>query len=78
MQTTNTSEVARIKAEIELNNAAARYAMQGTALGTAKHCVITAKMERMGMLHDTLAGIVGSKKADKFLVQVMEGGISSA
>jgi hypothetical protein len=73
MQNTQKSEVARLKAEIELNSAAARYAMHGSTLGTAKHPFITRRMECMGEAHNKLAERIGDKRADKILIQAMEG-----
>lgn len=52
----NQSEVARLKAQLNAECEAARLAMYGYA-EVARHEVITAKMERMGALHEQLKGI---------------------
>lgn len=72
MQDANVSNVARLKAELELTSAAARYGLYGPAI-VARHPFITKKMERMGELHDELAEKIGERRADKFLIRAMEG-----
>ena len=71
MQHCNQSEVARIKAEFEIQNAAAHYALYGLSQGIPKHSFITSKMERMGMLHEELKEKIGEEEAIKFIVKVM-------
>jgi hypothetical protein len=68
----NQSEVARLKAEIELQSAAAHRAVYGLAEGTSQHSFITKKMERIGKLHDDLMGIIGERKATRFLVKTID------
>lgn len=65
------SEVARIKAEIELHYTAARYALHSPSLGTSQHKVISAKMSHVGDLHDHLKLMIGEGKAARFLVKTM-------
>lgn len=70
----NKSEVARIKAQIELENAACRYALNAPSLGVAKHSFITRKMERMGELHEELKTRIGEGKTARFIVKTMNHG----
>ena len=72
MQNVNQSDVAKLKAELELRNAAAQYAMHGLSQGSTKHKFITKNMERMGELHDELIERIGEGKAARFLVKTME------
>jgi hypothetical protein len=51
--------------------------MQGFALGTAKHAFISARMERMGLLHERLMDLIGSAEATGYLVQAMDEGYHS-
>ncbi len=68
----NQSDVARVKAEIELQWSAACHAMHGMSEGTLKHEIITARMERMGERHDNLREMIGEGRAAKFLVKTMD------
>lgn len=70
------SNIAHLKAEFELQNAAARYALNGLSSGTASHRFITSKMERMGELHDELKKKIGEEKAARFVVKAMNHGTS--
>jgi hypothetical protein len=49
---------------------AARLGMHGYA-EVAKHEMITAKMERMGALHEELRGLVGERLATEILVKAL-------
>src|SRR5712692_10373786 len=66
----NQSEVARIRAQMEAEYAAAQRAMYGFA-EVAKHEYITARMERVGELHDQLEELVGDD-AKRMLVEAMQ------
>ncbi len=68
----NHSEVARLMQQLDAECEAARLAMTGYA-EVAKHEVITARMERMGALHEELKSIVGETEAVKALVKALEG-----
>lgn len=68
----NQSEVARLIQQIDAECEAARLAMYGYA-EVAKHEAITARMERMGALHEELRAIVGEEEAVKVLVRAMDG-----
>lgn len=54
------SEVARIKQEIEATYTAAKLGLSGSGSG-AKHQYITARTERLGVLHNELQKIVGQQ-----------------
>jgi len=65
------SEIARLIQQLDAECAAARLAMTGYA-ETAKHEVITARMERMGALHEELKGIIGEREATEVLVRALD------
>jgi limonene-1,2-epoxide hydrolase len=58
-QQTQQSEVARLLSQIEAEYLAATRGLSGFA-ATAKHAALTARMERMGQLHQDLHTIVGN------------------
>lgn len=68
----NQSEVARLIQQLDAECEAARLAMTGYA-EVAKHEAITARMERMGALHEELRAIVGEEEATEVLVRAMDG-----
>lgn len=68
----NQSEVARLIQQLDAECEAARLAMHGYA-EVSKHEVITARMERMGALHEELKEIVGEEEATEVLVKAMNG-----
>jgi hypothetical protein len=72
----NQSEVSRLEAEIELENAACRYALNAPSLGVARHSFITSKMERIGELHEDLKTRIGEEKTARFIVRTMNHGDS--
>ena len=55
------SEVAHLLAQICAEYEAAERALHGFASGVSQHSFITAKMERMGELHQELQGLVGDE-----------------
>jgi hypothetical protein len=57
-RTSNQSEVARILAQVESEYLAARRGLSGFAEG-ARHAAISARMENMGRLHQSLQAMVG-------------------
>jgi hypothetical protein len=65
------SEVANLLAQIESEYLAAMRGMSGFA-ATARHAVITARMERMGKLHEHLQTIVG-EDATRLVVERLNG-----
>ncbi len=67
----NQSEVARLMQQIDAECESARLAMTGYA-EVARHEVITARMERMGALHEELKGIIGEREATEVLVRALD------
>ena len=65
------SDVARLKEQIDAEAEAAQLALYGLAQGISKHQFITARMERMGVLHEQLKGLIGDE-ADHYLISAME------
>jgi len=66
----NTSEVAHILIQIETEYRAAQYGVTGFAEG-ARHEAITARMEKVGRLHEDLRALVGND-AIRLLVERLE------
>lgn len=66
-----TSEVARLKNQIDLETQAAFLALYGVSAGTSKHEVITIHMERMGILHSRLKTLIG-EEADTFIMSSLQ------
>ena len=50
MQQCSVSDIARLKAEFELQTAAANSALHGLALGASQHKIITARMKQDGRI----------------------------
>lgn len=65
------SAIARLKEQIDAEAEAAQLAMYGPAQGMSKHQFITARMERMGILHGELKSLIGDD-ADYYLISAME------
>ena len=55
----NVSDVARVRQQIASEYLAAQLGLSGLAEGTSRHQVITARTERIGMLHHQLEELVG-------------------
>ena len=68
---TNEISVARLLQEIDLQYQAAYYALSGNAVGVAKHEFITARTERLEVIREQLAGLVGSDEATKLVIEQM-------
>ena len=68
----NQSNLGRIMAQIDAEAQAAWGALYGPSLGNAKHSFITARYDRLGQLHDQLAGIVGKGDATKAVADAMD------
>jgi hypothetical protein len=66
------SEIARLMQQIELEYQAAHNALYGLSAGTTKHEFITAKMERMGELHEELKTLVGAEQAIHLLATALQ------
>lgn len=54
------SEITRLLSQIETEYIAATRGLSGLAV-TAKHTAITARMENLGRLHESLRAIVGTE-----------------
>lgn len=67
---TNSSEVARILAQIEAEYLAAQRGLSGFA-EHAKHEAITARMEHLGQLHEDLRAVAGDE-ATRLMVERLE------
>jgi hypothetical protein len=67
----NQSEVARVKADIELHYRAAQYAQYGTSVGTSQHKVISRNMTHVGKGQEELVGLIGENDATVFLIDTM-------
>lgn len=65
---TNVSEVARIREQIATEYMAAKLGLHGLSYGTSRHQFITARQERIGVLHEELHKLVG----DEAIVLVAE------
>jgi folate-dependent phosphoribosylglycinamide formyltransferase PurN len=63
------SEVARIRQQIELELAAMRLGLSGLSAGTARHQFIEAKMQRLGKYEEQLAEHIGKTKAEQVYCQ---------
>ena len=72
MNNVHTSEVARLKQQIEAENVSAQRAQSSFAYGMAQHKFITRRLERMGELHEELMGLIGKNGSDVFLVGAMD------
>mgnify|MGYP003622997409 CR=1 FL=1 len=73
---TNKSEVAQLRQQIALELDAMRRGLLGIATGSARHAFIHARMERIGMCQETLAGSIGEQAATQLVcaayMQAME------
>lgn len=68
----NQSEVARLREQIALEHAAAKAALTGLASGTARHAIITAKMDRIGAHQLQLAGLIGEEQSMAYVCEVFD------
>ena len=60
-ESSHRSEVALILAQIKAEYEAGLNGLHGFAQGSTRHSFITARMEKMGQLHETLQGLVGDE-----------------
>jgi hypothetical protein len=63
----NTSEVARLREEIELQLEAMQRGLYGFANGSARHAFVRARMDRIGEYQHTLTGYIGEQDADQLV-----------
>lgn len=66
------SEIARLRNQIEAEHRAAEFAMNGLAVGTARHWFIQRRMERMTMSVKKLESIVGEKEAKRIYSDTLD------
>jgi len=66
------SDVAQIMAQIQAEYESSKDGLVGLASGTARHEFITARMERIGQLHNDLRDLVGEQHATGLLVHALE------
>jgi len=66
------SDVARLRQQIAQEYEAATRGLMGLAQGTAQHCFITARMERIADYHQTLIQLVGVQEATQMVSELSE------
>lgn len=67
----STSEVARIKQEIETEYLAGKLGLTGLTYGMGKHEFIEKRTENLGRLHDELQRLIGETEAMVFLAETV-------
>jgi hypothetical protein len=70
----NPSEVARLRAQIDAEYAAAWTGLYGLSAGSTRHDFIQKRMERVGELGEQLIERIGKEAAIPLIVQAMEAG----
>ena len=65
------SEVRELIQQIELEYEAAQRGLQGLAI-TARHEFITARMENIGVCHESRKELVGEQQASVILTETLE------
>ena len=65
------SEVARLRQQFQAEWDASQLGLSGLAL-VARHQFITARMERMGELHERLKGLMGDLEGTKIIAEIMD------
>lgn len=66
----NSSEVARLRKQVELEYEAMMQGLTGFAEGSAMHEFISARMARVGNYHDALANEVGESTATQIICEL--------
>ena len=69
----STSEIARLRAQIEQEYEASMWALRGLASGNAQHRFISARLKRMGDYHQRLGELIGEDQATDVLCEVFDG-----
>ncbi len=72
MEPTCKSEVAQQLEQIKQQYEAAQRGLSGLAQGTARHAFITAKMKRMGQIHEELQRLVGPEQAIRLVAETLQ------
>lgn len=65
------SEVAQLRQQITNEYLAAKWGLSGLAAGCSRHQFITARQERIGVLHSQLQTIVGEDQAIKVVAETL-------
>jgi hypothetical protein len=68
----NESEIARFRAQIELEHAAMVWALNGLSEGNARHAFIERRLRHMDRSYQGLSKIVGEEQATETLCEVWE------
>lgn len=66
------SEIADLRAQLELEHTASVWALTGLASGTAQHTFITARFRNMDACHKRLSELVGEEQATDVLCEVFD------
>jgi hypothetical protein len=66
------SEIARFRAQIEVEHAAMVWALNGLSEGSARHAFIDRRMRHMDISYQGLSKIVGEEQATATLCEVWE------
>ena len=72
MDDTCKSELACLLEEIKQQHEAAERGLSCLAQGAARHKFISAKMERIGQIHEELQRLVGSEKASQLVTETLQ------
>jgi hypothetical protein len=70
----NPSEVARLRAQIDAEYAAAWTGLYGLSAGSARHDFIQKRMERVAEIGDQLIERIGKEAAMPLILEAMEAG----
>lgn len=73
MNTSNKSEVARLRQEIELQLEAISRGMRGFATASTRHAFIRARMDRLDAYQSSLAKELGEEAADEMIYELYAG-----
>ncbi len=72
MEDTCKSEVTCLLEQIKQQHEAAERGLSGLAQGTARHKFISARMERIGQIHEELQRLVGPEQATQLVTETLQ------
>ena len=72
MEDTCKSEVACLLEQIKQQHEAAQRGLSGLAIGTSRHKFVSAKMERIGQIHEELQRLVGPDQAIQLIAETLK------
>jgi len=72
MEYTCKSEVAYLLQQIKQQHESAQRGLSGLARGTSRHVFISAKMERIGQIHEELQRLVGPEEAIQLVAETLQ------